>query len=458
MITLNKSKEIVKKQRIFYNSNKTKSYDFRKFQLKKLAKAIDKYENKILDALKKDLNKSNFEAHMTEIGIVKEELRFTLKNLKHWCKAKRVRTPIMHFLSSSYIHQGPYGITLVMSPWNYPFQLTMIPLIGSIAAGNCVILKPSEYSFNTSEIIEKIILEVFDENYVYLARGSREKNQELLDENYDYIFFTGGYTVGKLVMEKAAKHLTPITLELGGKSPCIVDSSADIKLAAKRIVWGKFINAGQTCVAPDYVLVETAIKDKLIIEMKKWIVKFYGLDQLRNDEYPKIINQKHLDRLSDLVNKSDIIFGGEKDIELSKISPTLIDAKFESVIMNEEIFGPLLPIISVDDFDVALNYIKSKPHPLALYLFSTNKSNEQRYYKELSFGCGCVNDVIIQLSNSHLGFGGVGDSGMGSYHGKKTFDTFSHYKSIMKKSNIVDIPLRYAPFKNHLKFLKIFMK
>lgn len=452
-------KQTLASQSAFYASGKTKNIQFRIVKLKRLYAAVKKYQSEILYALKRDLNKAPFEAYETEVGIVLEEIRYTINRVSQWSKPKRVKTPLIHFPSSSYLYTEPYGTVLIMSPWNYPFQLAMVPLVGAIAAGNCAVVKPSEYSFYTSEIIEKIIREVFGDHHVSVVRGGREANQTLLDEKFDYIFFTGSPQVGRVVMEAAAKHLTPLTLELGGKSPCIVDETANIRLAAKRIVWGKFLNAGQTCVAPDYLLVHSSVKNRLIHEMKKYIVKFYGIDQVNNEEYPKIINAKHFEHILGLMKSGRIAFGGQFDQKSGRIAPTILDQiTWDSAVMREEIFGPLLPVMEFDDLQQALAMLSEHPKPLAFYFFTTSKRNEAYAIRKASFGGGCINDTIIHLSNPNLLFGGVGESGMGQYHGKGSYETFTHTKSIMKKSNLLDVNLRYPPFKNHLRVLEKLMK
>lgn len=452
-------KEVLKVQKKFYHSGKTRPVKCRIEKLKELREAIMRHEPEIMEALKKDLHKAPFEAYETEIGIVLEEISYTIRHLAGWAKPKRVRTPIVHFISSSYLYTEPYGSVLIMSPWNYPFQLTMAPLAGAIAAGNCCVVKPSEYSFHTSEIMEKIINEVFDREYVAVVRGGREANKHLLDERFDYIFFTGSPTVGRVVMEAASKHLTPVTLELGGKSPCIVDETANIRLAAKRIVWGKFLNSGQTCVAPDYLLVHRSVKEELLREMKRYIVKFYGENPLKSEEYPKIINQKHFDRLLGLMESGRIVTGGECSEETLQIAPTILDGvTWDSAVMQEEIFGPLLPVLEFDDVPEVLTMLSERPKPLAFYYFTTDRRREKYVLANASFGGGCINDTIIHLSNSHLPFGGVGESGMGQYHGRNSYDTFTHRKGIIRKSNLLDIDLRYPPFKNHLKLVKLLLK
>lgn len=458
-IRMKNMKQTLEKQKKFFNTGKTKSIRFRINRLMALRDAIIRHEDEILNALRLDLNKAPFEAYETEIGIVLGEINYTLKHMADWAKPKRVKTPILHFPSSSCLYTEPYGSVLIMSPWNYPFQLTMAPLAGSIAAGNCTFVKPSEYSFHTSEIIEKLLNECFPESYVAVVRGGREANQSLLDEKFDYIFFTGSPAVGRVVMESASKHLTPVTLELGGKSPCIVDETADIRLAARRIVWGKFLNAGQTCVAPDYLLVHRNVKDRLIREMTVCIKKFYGNSPAANSDYPKIINRKHFDRLMGLMQSGEIVTGGQADEAARKIAPTILDhVTWESAVMKEEIFGPLLPVMEFENLRDVLDMVNRHPKPLAFYYFTRDPRREACALRTVSFGGGCINDTIIHLSNPNLPFGGVGESGMGRYHGKGSFDTFSHQKSVIKKSNLLDIPFRYPPFKNHLSLLKMLMK
>ena len=453
------AKQAIERQRAFFNTGKTKDVDFRVRQLRLLREAVLKHEGEILEALRLDLNKAPFEAYETELGIVLEEIKFTIRHLPRWAGARRVNTPTMHFLSSSHVYTEPYGSILILSPWNYPFQLTMVPLIGAIAAGNCAVVKPSAYSAHTSALIGRILAEIYDEAFVAVVQGGREANKTLLDEKFDYIFFTGSPEVGKVVMESAAKHLTPMTLELGGKSPCIVDETADLRLAAKRIVWGKFLNAGQTCVAPDYLLVHSKVKDQLLQEMQSFITVFYGETPEQNPDYPKIINQRHFERLIGLMEGCRIVTGGRANHETRQLAPTLLDKlSWESPVMQEEIFGPLMPVLTYDSLPEALELIGRRPKPLAFYFFTTSRKNEAYAIRTASFGGGCINDTVIHLSNPHLSFGGVGESGMGQYHGKASFDTFSHQKSIIKKSNLVDVYLRYPPFKNHLALLKKIMK
>lgn len=448
-------KGILQKQRSFFNSGATKELSFRIKNLEKLLRAVSENENAIIDALKDDLNKPSFEAYATEIGIVLDEIKYTLKHLPAWVKNKRVRTPVMHFLSSSYIKPEPYGISLIMSPWNYPFQLAIAPLVGSISAGNCTMVKPSAYSPATSSVINKIIRENFDEAYIAVIEGGRDENKALLDEKFDYIFFTGSISVGKLVMEAASRNLTPVTLELGGKSPCIVDRKVNVDLAARRIVWGKFLNAGQTCVAPDYILVHKDVKSELLKQIKKYVREFYGDSPVNNPDFPKIINLKHFQRLKDLMQQGEIIAGGESDESTLVIEPTIVDEiTWESPVMQEEIFGPVMPILEYEDLSQVINEVNSRPKPLALYFFSTDSENQKKIIESISFGGGCINDTIIHLATPYMPFSGVGESGMGAYHGKASFDTFSHKKSVLKKSNLFDIKLRYPPYKNNITKLK----
>lgn len=451
-------KGLVRRQKEYFKTGKTKKTAFRIAYLGKLLRWMDENEDRILEALNKDLGKSSTEGYMTEIGMVKEEIRFSMKHLAMWSKPRRVKTPVSQFPSSSFIYREPYGVVLIMAPWNYPFQLTVAPLIGAISAGNCAVLKPSSYSVNTSEIIRDMIREVFPSCYVSVVTGGREENEALLNEKFDYIFFTGSPKVGKSVMEKAARHLTPVSLELGGKSPCIVDETADLKTAAKRIVWGKFLNAGQTCVAPDYVLVQHSVKKKLIHYIEKQIQKMYGMNPLENQEYSSIINMRHFKRICGLLDEKKVIYGGDKNEEILKIEPTVMDGiTWDDPVMKEEIFGPILPIMSYYDLREAVTAINAQSRPLALYLFTKDKKKEAYILRMISYGGGCINDTVVHLATPYLPFGGVGQSGMGKYHGKASFDTFTHEKSILKKSLLVDIPLRYPPFRNHLKFIKKFM-
>lgn len=438
---------IVASQRKFFASGKTFDIAFRKQALKSLRDSILRHEKELLEAIQADLGKSSTEAYMCEVGLTLSTIRYTLKHINQWARTRRMPTPLTNFHSRSMIVQEPYGVVLVMSPWNYPVLLSLEPLIGAIAAGNTVVLKPSAYSANTSNIIAQVIEETFDSAYVSVIKGGREANQSLLEEKFDYIFFTGGVNVGKLVMQKASAHLTPITLELGGKSPCIVERSADLQIAARRIVFGKFLNCGQTCIAPDYILVEKTIHDEFVKHLIKELTLMYGEDILTNPNYGKIINRKHYDRLLGLITQQKIVFGGKHDEETLRIEPTILDhVTGDDAVMQEEIFGPLLPILSVSDMDEAYHFVQSRPHPLALYLFTNNAGVEKRFLTQVPFGGGCINDTIIHIATKNLPFGGIGNSGMGRYHGKYTFDTFSHEKSVVKKYTWLDLHMRYQPY------------
>lgn len=452
---------LLDKQREYYKSGVTVPVNFRIEQLKKLYAAIKKYENEILQALHTDLGKSDYESFMCEIGLVLSEITYMIRHTKKFTKRKTVFTPITNFHAHCFKQPVPYGNTLIMSPWNYPFLLTVDPLADAIAAGNTAVVKPSAYSPATSAIISKIISECFDAEYIAVITGGRAENAALLEQKFDFVFFTGSQAVGKEVLRHTAEHLTPAVLELGGKSPCIVDKSANIALAAKRIVFGKFLNCGQTCVAPDYILCESSVKDKFINEVASQIKIQYGDNPLKNKDYGKIINQKHFERLCGLIDKNKVIIGGETDCGSNRIAPTVMDNVTENdAVMGEEIFGPIMPILTFDDFDKMVDNLKDKDKPLALYLFSSDKGQIKRITTELSYGGGCINDVVVHLSTSEMGFGGVGQSGMGSYHGKDGFDAFSHYKSIMDKKTWLDLPMRYQPYKNKMyeKLLHLFLK
>ncbi|MCS4472138.1 aldehyde dehydrogenase [Clostridium botulinum] len=443
----------------FFDKGYTKDINFRIEALKKLKHNIKINENNIFKALKIDLNKSEFETFITEIGIVYDEINGAIKNIKKWSKPKKVKTPITNFLASSYIYNEPYGVALIMSPWNYPFQLIMAPLVGAISAGNCVLLKPSELAIETEKVIVKIIKDTFSDEYIGVITGGIEESTALLKEKFDYIFYTGGINVGKIVMRAAAEHLTPITLELGGKSPCIVDKDANIDLAARRIAWGKFLNAGQTCVAPDYLVVHRNIKEKLISSIENYIVEFFGENTFESEDYPRIINERHFKRLEGYLKEGKIVSGGNTDINNLYIEPTIIEGiNFENRIMEEEIFGPIFPVIEFENIDKVIDIVKNNPKPLALYYFSENKEKQKFIIKNISFGGGCINDTIMHLSTSTLPFGGVGSSGIGGYHGRASFDTFSHKKSILKKSNLIDVKIRYAPFKGKINLAKRLFK
>lgn len=450
---------IFKTQKIFYETQVTKSLDFRINALKKLHAGIKKYEEEINHALQNDLNKSAFDSYITEIGFVLEEISFMLKRLKTWSKPTRVKTALTHIGTKGYRYPEPYGVVLIIAPWNYPFQLAMSPLIGAIAAGNCVILKPSELSNNTSRVINKIISNLFEDNYVCVVEGNATVSKSLLDLPFDYIFFTGSERVGKLVMAAAAKHLTPITLELGGKSPVIVCPDADLKLAAKRIVWGKFLNAGQTCVAPDYIYAHKSILEKLVEQMKLEIEVMFTANALTNDQYTRIISKSHFDRMINFLKEGNIVIGGDYDESIMKLQPTIIiDLDWNSKVMGEEIFGPILPVLSFDSIVEPITAIRNHGHPLACYLFAKNAKVINQVIKEVECGGMCVNDVIYHLATPYLPFGGKGNSGLGAYHGKASFDTFTHYKSILKQTTLFDIPFRYPNFKGGLSLIRKFLK
>ncbi|MBE6656181.1 MAG: aldehyde dehydrogenase [Ruminococcaceae bacterium] len=452
---------ILERQRAYYESGTTLSLSFRDKQLKRLYDAVKKYESEITDALCADLGKSRFEGFMCEAGLALTEISHMRKNLKRYAKKKRVRTPLSQFPAKSYTLRVPYGNVLIMSPWNYPFLLTIEPLADAIAAGNTAILKPSAYAPATSALLKKLLTECFSPEYVAVVTGGRAENQALLDEKFDLVFFTGSGEVGKEVLRRCAEHLTPAVLELGGKSPCIVDGSADISLAAKRIVFGKYLNCGQTCVAPDHIFCHASVKDALLSEIKKQITLQYGHAPLENPDYGKIVNEKHFDRLLGLIDKEKTVFGGEYDRARLKIAPTVMDGVTRGdAVMGEEIFGPVLPLLTFTDFDELITDLKSKEKPLALYLFTKDKRQVQIVTSGLPFGGGCINDVIIHLATSEMGFGGVGESGMGSYHGRRGFEAFSHEKSIVDKKTWLDLPMRYQPYKSKLfeKLLHFFLK
>ena len=452
--------EILQSQKEFFQSGKTLPVSFRVDALKKLRESIKRHEDEIAEALTKDLGKSAFEGFMCETGLTLTEITYMIKHTRKFAKEKRVRTPMAQFASRSYKKPSPYGNVLIMSPWNYPFLLTIDPLADAIAAGNTAIVKPSAYSPATGEIVRKIVEECFEQKYVAVITGGRRENAALLDKKFDMIFFTGSQGVGKEVMRKAAEHLTPTVLELGGKSPCIVDDTAKLPLAAKRIVFGKYLNCGQTCVAPDYILCDEKIKDKLVEEIKKQIVSQFGASPLDNPDYGKIINEKHFARVTGLIDKDKVVIGGGGNAETLRIEPTVMtDVTFNDAVMGQEIFGPVLPVMTYKKFSDVFGMLKNLPKPPALYIFSGDKSRIDAVTSRLSFGGGCVNDTIIHLATSEMGFGGVGESGMGSYHGKEGFDAFSHTKSIVDKKTWLDLPMRYQPYKKSSeKLIRKFLK
>ena len=453
-------KDLVTRQRSYFQSGATLPVSARLAALRRLYDAISSHEKETRRALQKDLGKSGFESYMCETGMVLEEISYMLKHTPKFAREQRVHTPLAQFCSRSYKKPSPYGVTLIMSPWNYPFMLTLSPLADALAAGNTAVVKPSAYSPYTSEVLLSILTECFDPKYVAVVTGGRAENTCLLREHFDYIFFTGSQAVGKEVMRSAAEHLTPVTLELGGKSPCIVDQTADIRLAARRIVFGKYLNCGQTCVAPDYVYCHRSVKDQLIKEVQKQIRRQYGKQPLHSSDYGKIINEKHFDRILGLIDEKKVVHGGGSDRSTLRIEPTVMDnVTFSDAVMQEEIFGPVMPILVFDSLDEVIRRINSMPHPLALYIFTSDKKTARKVTARCGFGGGCINDTIIHLATSEMGFGGFGESGMGAYHGKTGFDTFTHYKSIVDKKTWIDLPMRYQPYrKRNEKMVRFFLK
>lgn len=449
--------EIVNAQKKYFATGATLPVQTRINLLKKLYEAIKTNEVEIEAALTQDLGKSAIEGYMCEVGLTLSEISYMLKHIKKFAKDKTVCTPLAQFASKSFVRIQPYGTVLIMSPWNYPFMLTVEPLVNAIAAGNTAVIKPSAYSPATSAAIEKLITKVFTPEQVAVVTGGRDENKALLEQHFEYIFFTGSQAVGKEVLRSASKWLTPCTLELGGKSPCIVDETANIKLAAKRIVWGKFLNCGQTCVAPDYLYCHESVKDQLISEIKLQIKKQFGDDPLANKDYGKIINRKHFDRILGLIPSE---LGARSNPDTLQIEPTVIpNASWEDPVMQEEIFGPVLPVLTFKTLEEVVQKVEAGLRPLALYIYSSNKKNINYVTRRVRFGGGCINDCIIHLATSEMGFGGVGESGMGSYHGKIGFETFSHKQSIVDKKTWVDLPMRYQPFKEmNEKLLRMFLK
>ena len=445
--------QIIEAQRRFFSQGKTKDINFRRQQLENLKTAIKSKESEIIAALHQDLRKPELEGYI-ELAVLKD-IDFALKHLKSWVKPKKVKTPLTQFPASGYIYSEPLGNVLIIGPWNYPFSLMISPLIGAIAAGNCTILKPSEIAPQTSKVLTELIDDNFDSAYIKAIEGGVETSQTLLAQKFDHIFFTGGTKVGKIVMEAAAKNLTPVTLELGGKSPCIVDSNINLKETAKRIAWGKFLNAGQTCIAPDYLLVNKQIKSELIEAIKECVEEFYGDNPHYSPDFARIVNHRQFERLQGLLSDGEIIIGGETDAEDLYIAPTLIvDTALDSPLMELEIFGPILPILEYDNLSEAIAVINSRPKPLALYIFSNNKDFQQQILINTSSGGVCINDTVMQVGVNELPFGGVGESGIGSYHGKASFDTFSHQKSVLRKSFWIDLNWRYAPYADKLDLFK----
>lgn len=452
---------LVQRQRDFFRSGATLPVSYRLEALNKLYKAVNARQEEICAALKEDLGKSKTESSMCEIGMVLSEITYMRKHIREFSRPKTVWTPLAQFCSHSFTQSVPYGAALIMSPWNYPFLLSMEPLVDAIAAGNTAILKPSAYSPATAGIMKSIVEDCFPEEFAAVVTGGRQENSVLLEQKFDFIFFTGSQAVGKEVLRRAAEHLTPAVLELGGKSPCIVDATADVPLAAKRIVFGKFLNCGQTCVAPDYILCHSAVEEQLIGELKKQITAQFGAEPLKNPDYGKIINRKHFDRLCGLISREKVVFGGETDLSACRIAPTLLsDVTPDDAIMGQEIFGPLLPILTFEKFEEVISFVESGGKPLAAYLFSRDAKQIEQYRTRLPFGGGCINDTIIHLATSEMGFGGVGESGMGAYHGKAGFDAFSHKKSIVDKKMWLDLPMRYQPYTSKLyqNLLHLFLK
>lgn len=447
-------KEIIKKQRTLFQNNTTKNVAYRRAMLQKLLLVVQKNEEDILKALEQDLGKSRTEAYMTEVSLVYSEIRYALKHLNNWAKPKRVPGTLSIFPASSYIYSEPYGVVLILAPWNYPFNLSMVPLVGAIAAGNTAIIKCSKNSIHTAKLIQKLINKNFQDDYLYCADPDINYD-EVVNQKYDYIFFTGSPSIGKVIMKAASEHLTPVSLELGGKSPCFVDRTANLKIAAKRIVWGKFLNAGQTCISVDYVVVDNRVKKEFIKYLQMEIQKNYKETQNMTG-YPNIINQHHYERLVGMLSRANQVIGGTVNPGSRKIAPAILpEADFDQEIMEEEIFGPILPIIGYDNLESVIQIIKERPKPLSCYIFTQRKSYADIINREVSFGGGCVNDVIMHIANHHMPFGGVGNSGMGGYHGKHSFDTFSHKKSVLKNMTFIDMPFRYPPFNDKkLSFLK----
>ena len=452
---------ILRNQRAFFQTGATLDVEFRIAMLRKLYATIKKYEHEIHLALKEDLGKSNFEGFMCETGMALSEISYMIRHTRQFAREKTVLTPLAQFASRSYVKPSPYGNVLIMSPWNYPFLLTIDPLADAIAAGNTAVVKPSAYSPATAQIVTRIIAECFEPEYVAVVNGGRNENAALLEQKFDMIFFTGSQSVGREVLRHAAENLTPVVLELGGKSPCIVDTTADIRLAAKRIVFGKFLNCGQTCVAPDYILCHSSVKDRLIKELCHQIRKQYGTRPLDNPDYGRIVNRKHFDRICGLIDRSKVIIGGAVDEATLRIAPTVLDhVTWNDPVMQEEIFGPVLPVLTFETSEELYTLLAQQPKPLALYLFSKDKQHIRQVAQRCSYGGGCINDCVIHLATSRMGFGGVGESGMGAYHGKAGFDAFSHSKSMVDKKLWIDLPMRYQPYdrKVYGKLLKFFLK
>jgi aldehyde dehydrogenase (NAD+) len=440
---------IIKGQRQFFESNKTKDIHFRKFQLQKLLSVLQTNEKMLCEALWTDLHKPEFETYATELGIIYSEIRLAIKKLHRWSKPKSVSTNLPNLPGKSFIMTEPFGNSLIIGAWNYPYYLTLGPLIGAMAAGNTIILKPSELTPACSATLAKIINKDFDPQYFQVIEGGIPETSELLRQKFDYIFFTGSARIGKIIYKAAAENLTPVTLELGGKSPCIVDKDAALKVAAKRIAWGKFINAGQTCIAPDYLLVHETIKDELLGYIKNFIIGFYGENPQLSPDFLRVVNRPNFERLASLIDPEKVYFGGKTDADNLYISPTILEnVEWSDPVMEDEIFGPILPVLTFSDIGEAIRSVAKYPNPLALYYFSKDKKKQRQVLSEIGFGGGTINDTIMHISNGNLPFGGVGNSGFGNYHGKAGFETFSHHKSVMKRPTWIDLPLKYPPYNN----------
>ena len=452
--------EIYKAQQDFFASGVTLPYEFRKKQLQLLKKAIKKHEEHILEALYADLHKPPVEAFGSEIGLMYVEIKDILTGLKHWMRPEAVTSPLAQYPSESRIYKMPLGLTLIIAPWNYPFQLLMAPLAGAIAGGNCAVLKPSELAPHTAAVIETMIKETFDPAYITVLQGDGGAViPDVMQHRFDHVFFTGSTAVGRKILEMATPHLTPVTLELGGKSPCVVDDKVDISVAAKRIIWGKYWNAGQTCIAPDYILVHQKVKDELIAAMKKAIIHFWGEDPQQSPDYGRIINTKRFHVLRNYLEQGNVLHGGFTDENELFISPTLLDrVDWNSPVMQEEIFGPILPVITFDKLEDAVQLIRQQPYPLSLYIFTKRSKTEKILLEQVRFGGGCINNTLVHFTNTELPFGGVGNSGIGRYHGKYSFETFTHARSMIKTATWLDVPMKYPPYKNKLKMVKMIMK
>jgi aldehyde dehydrogenase (NAD+) len=458
MISEEQIQTILAKQCVFYSSGQTKESAFRLEALKTLKAAIFKYEAELIAALDQDLRKPLMESYTSELGLVFNEINYALKNLQKWARPRKVPANWLTFPAKSYLLKEPYGIVLIIAPWNYPAQLALSPLVGAIAAGNCCILKPSELAPATASALAKTLSAAFAPDYIKVITGDAATSQCLLEQRFDKIFFTGSPRIGKIVMGQAAKHLTPVTLELGGKSPCIVDQNVNLEIAAKRIVWGKFFNAGQTCVAPDYLLVHQEMKTSFCQAMQKWITRFFGEDPAASPDLAKIINARHFDRLTAYLKDAQIISGGRWDAERLYIEPTLIEANdWEAPVMQEEIFGPILPVLTYTNLEEVINIINRHPDPLACYIFSRDRQLVKRLLNSIPFGGGCVNDTLTHLLNHRLPFGGRGHSGAGNYHGKYSFEAFSHTKAVVKAGWHFDLPVKYPPYRENHRLLRKFL-